>query len=75
MLQVLPISFNGLGVRESALVLFRHGFGVGSAAAGAAGLLWYGSLVLVSMLGAPLVAIGHRGPRATPAPETSVEPS
>ena len=28
MLQVLPISFNGLGVRESALVLFRHGFGI-----------------------------------------------
>ncbi len=64
MLQVLPISFNGLGVRESALVLFRHGFGISSAAAGTAGLLWYGALVLVSMLGAPLVAIGHRGPAA-----------
>jgi hypothetical protein len=75
MLQVLPISFNGLGVRESALVLFRGGLGVGASAAGAAGLLWYGSLVLVSMLGAPLVAIGHRGPRAAPDPETSMEPS
>jgi uncharacterized protein (TIRG00374 family) len=63
MLQVLPISFNGLGVRESALVLFRHGFGVTSGVAGAAGLLWYGSLVIVSMLGAPMVAVGHRGPR------------
>ena len=62
MLQVLPISFNGLGVRESALVLFRYGFGVTGAAAGTAGLLWYGCLVVVSMLGAPLVAIGHRGP-------------
>jgi glycosyltransferase 2 family protein len=63
MLQVLPISFNGLGVRESALVLFRHGFGISAGAAGAAGLLWYGSLVIVSMLGAPFVVVGHRGPR------------
>jgi len=43
-------------------VLFRHGFGVSAGVAGAAGLLWYGSLVIVSMLGAPLVAVGHRGP-------------
>jgi glycosyltransferase 2 family protein len=70
MLQVLPISFNGLGVRESALVLFRHGFVISSAAAGTAGLLWYGSLVVVSMLGAPLVAIGHRGPSTAPVPES-----
>jgi glycosyltransferase 2 family protein len=76
MLQVLPISFNGLGVRESALVLFRHGLGIASAAAGTAGLLWYGSLVIVSMLGAPLVAIGQRS--TTVVPETdpaSVEPA
>jgi glycosyltransferase 2 family protein len=70
MLQVLPISFNGLGVRESALVLFRHGFGVSSGVAGAAGLLWYGSLVIVSMLGAPFVVVGqrhtHTGLRTTP---------
>ncbi len=64
MLQVIPISFNGLGVRESALVLFRHGFGVSAAVAGAAGLLWYGALLLVSMLGAPITAVGHRGPNA-----------
>ncbi len=62
MLQVLPISFNGLGVREYALVAFRHGLGVRSAAAGTAGLLWYGSLVVVSMLGAPILAAGHRRP-------------
>lgn len=60
MLQVLPISFNGLGVRESALVLFRHGLGIRSAPAAAAGLLWYGALVIVSMLGAPIVAVGQR---------------
>ena len=31
MLQVLPISFGGLGVREGALVLFRYGLGVSAA--------------------------------------------
>jgi glycosyltransferase 2 family protein len=60
MLQALPISLGGLGVREGALVLFRHGLGVRSGVAAAAGLLWYGSLVIVSMLGAPIVAIGQR---------------
>ena len=77
MLQVLPISFNGLGVRESALVLFRHGFGVSAGVAGAAGLLWYGSLVIVSMLGAPLVAVGHRGPQvaANDAKQSTVGPA
>ena len=60
MLQALPISFGGLGVREGALVLFRHGLGVTSGVATTAGLLWYGSLVIVSMLGAPIVAIGMR---------------
>ena len=77
MLQVIPISFNGLGVRESALVLFRFGLGISAAAAGAAGLLWYGALVIVSMLGAPIVAIGQRERKVAPgpAPETSVEPA
>ena len=65
MLQVLPISLNGIGVRELTLVLFLGAFGVKHGRAAAAGLLWYGALVLVSMLGAPSLALGHRG--ATPA--------
>ncbi|MDQ1509569.1 MAG: glycosyltransferase 2 family protein [Actinomycetota bacterium] len=60
MLQALPISLGGLGVREGALVLFRHGLEVTSGVAATAGLLWYGSLVIVSMLGAPIVAVGMR---------------
>jgi uncharacterized protein (TIRG00374 family) len=60
MLQALPISVGGLGVREGALVLFRDGLGVSSGVATTAGLLWYGSLVIVSMLGAPFVAVGMR---------------
>ena len=71
MLQALPISLGGLGVRESALVLFRHGLGATSGVATTAGLLWYGSLVIVSMLGAPIVAIGMREKAADEADEAS----
>jgi uncharacterized protein (TIRG00374 family) len=64
MLQVLPLSLAGLGVREGALVLFLHSFLVAhdlpDSRAIAAGLLWYGCMLLVSMLGAPAFAIGHR---------------
>ncbi len=66
MLQVLPISVNGIGVRELALVLFLHSFLVGNEITDtrvtAAGLLWYGSMLLVSMLGAPAFAVGQRAP-------------
>ncbi len=60
MLQVLPISFSGLGVREGALVLFLRSFGVSNAQATAAGLLWWGCMIAVSMLGAPAFAVGNR---------------
>ncbi|HET9730068.1 MAG TPA: lysylphosphatidylglycerol synthase transmembrane domain-containing protein [Acidimicrobiia bacterium] len=60
MVQVLPISLSGLGVREGALVLFLHPLGVSREQAFAAGLLWWGALLIVSMLGAPAFAIGHR---------------
>jgi hypothetical protein len=63
MLQVLPISFNGLGVREGLLVLFLRSFGVSSAQAIAAGLLWFTTTLVVSMLGAPSFAVGHRRAR------------
>jgi glycosyltransferase 2 family protein len=65
MLQVLPISFSGLGVREGALVLFLHSFHVSNAQGGAAGLLWWGSMLVVSMLGAPAFAVGNRARAAT----------
>jgi hypothetical protein len=58
MLQVLPITVSGLGVREGALVLFLRSFGVSNAQAGAAGLLWWGCMILVSMIGAPAFAAG-----------------
>jgi uncharacterized protein (TIRG00374 family) len=60
MLQVIPISFGGLGVREGALVWFRYGLGISGSAAATAGLLWYASLFVVSLIGAPMFAIGQR---------------
>lgn len=64
MLQVLPISLAGLGVREGALVLLLHDtlsrHGLPDSRAVAAGLLWYACTLVVSMLGAPAFALGHR---------------
>ena len=65
-LQVLPISFNGLGVREGALVLFLHPLGVSTGEAVTLGLIWYGMLVIASLLGAPSFAVGHRAKMPTP---------
>lgn len=60
MVQVLPISLNGLGVREGLLVKFLHPLAVSNAQAIALGLCWYGLLLLVSLLGVPPFAAGRR---------------
>ena len=60
MAQVVPITVGGLGVREGLLVLFLGPFGVTQTQAVGLGLLWYGMLLLVSLLGAPAFAVGHR---------------
>jgi uncharacterized membrane protein YbhN (UPF0104 family) len=64
MLQVLPISLSGLGVREGALILFLHPLaqkaGVPDGRIIAAGLLWYACMLLVSVIGAPAFAVGQR---------------
>ena len=56
--QVLPITIGGLGVREGALVLFLHPLGVSTEHAIALGLLVYGVNLVVSLLGAPAFAVG-----------------
>jgi hypothetical protein len=61
MVQVLPISVGGLGVREGMLVLLLHPLGVPTGQAVAVGLLWYAMTVLVSLVGAPAFAMGHHG--------------
>jgi len=60
MAQVLPISLSGLGIREGLLVLLVHPLGVPTGKAIGVGLLWYGMTLLVSLLGAPAFAVGHR---------------
>ena len=58
--QVLPISLSGLGIREGLLVLLLHPLGVPTGKAIGIGLLWYGMTLVVSLLGAPAFAVGHR---------------
>ncbi|MET0275503.1 MAG: lysylphosphatidylglycerol synthase transmembrane domain-containing protein [Acidimicrobiia bacterium] len=60
MAQVLPISLGGIGIREGLLVVLLHPLGVPTGKAIGVGLLWYGMTLLVSLLGAPAFAVGHR---------------
>ena len=62
--QVLPISLSGLGIREGLLVLFLHPLGVPTGRAIGVGLLWYGMMLVVSLLGAPAFAVGTAAERA-----------
>lgn len=58
--QVLPLSLNGLGLREGALVLFLGPLGVSTGQAVAVGLIIYAATLAVSLLGAPAFAVGSR---------------
>ena len=58
--QVLPVSLNGLGIREGALVLFLGPLGVSTGQAVAVGLIVYALTLAVSLLGAPAFAVGGR---------------
>jgi uncharacterized membrane protein YbhN (UPF0104 family) len=62
-LQVLPFTVGGLGVREGALALFLAPLGVPTSQAVALGLLIYGMHLLASLLGAPAFAVGNRAAR------------
>ena len=58
--QVLPISISGLGVREGLFALFLHPLGVPRSQAIALGILLYLLNLVVSLVGAPAFAAGHR---------------
>lgn len=68
-LQVLPITIGGLGVREGAFVLFlsRSGLGATTQQAITLGLLIYGVNLVVSLVGAPAFAVGSRRAARVPA--------
>jgi hypothetical protein len=59
-LQVLPIGIAGLGVRESAFVLFLVPLGVPAEKAVALGLVLYAINVIASLFGAPAFVVGGR---------------
>ncbi len=63
--QVIPISISGLGVREGLFALFLHPLGVPRSQAVALGLLLYLLNLVVSLLGAPAFAVGHRASPVT----------
>ena len=58
--QVLPLSLNGLGIREGAFVVFLGPLGVSAGQAVAVGLIVYALTLAVSLLGAPAFAVGSR---------------
>jgi glycosyltransferase 2 family protein len=60
MVQVLPISLSGLGVREGMLVWLLQPMGANRATAIAAGLLWFFCTLVVSFVGVPMFAMGGR---------------
>ena len=62
--QVLPVSVAGLGLREGALVLLLSPVGVTTEQAIALGFAIYGLNLVVSLLGAPALAVGTRDARA-----------
>jgi glycosyltransferase 2 family protein len=74
MAQVLPLSLSGLGVREGMLVVFLGPLGVSNGRAIAVGLLWYAMMLIVSLLGAPSFAVGHRH-RTHATPTGTTDPS
>lgn len=58
--QTLPVTIGGLGVREGALYLFLHPIGVETEQAISLGVLIYACTLIVSLLGAPAFAAGSR---------------
>ncbi|MDG2114186.1 MAG: lysylphosphatidylglycerol synthase transmembrane domain-containing protein, partial [Actinomycetota bacterium] len=63
--QVLPVSIGGLGIREGALIVFLGDHGVSDGQAVSLGLVLYVLNLLVSLLGAPSFAIGSHNSTST----------
>lgn len=66
--QVLPLTVGGLGVREGAFALFLQPLGVPAGQAIALGLAMYAMHLIASLLGAPSFAVGHRPARGPHVP-------
>jgi glycosyltransferase 2 family protein len=58
LLTLLPVSLNGMGVREGGVVLFLAPLGISSATALSLALLWFSVFVAASLLGAAIYLWG-----------------
>jgi len=72
--QVLPVTIGGLGLREGAFALFLHPLGVSVDRAVALGLALYAIHLISSLLGAPSFAFSRRVPRHDAVAPRPVDP-
>ena len=72
--QLMPFTIGGLGVREGAFVLFLDAHGVNSGDAVLLGLLLYALTLLVSLTGAPALALGGRRRRGKASAQAPLGP-
>ena len=73
LLTLLPISVNGMGLREGATVLFLAPWGVADGTAVTLALLWFATHLAVSMLGGLVYLFGHFAKPDTGTNEKEVE--
>jgi len=67
LLTLLPISVNGMGVREEAMVLFLAPLGIAEGTALTLSLLWFAVNAGISLLGGAVYLLGHFPKPETPA--------
>ena len=67
LLTMLPVSINGMGVREGATALFLAHLGVPDGTAKTLALLWFAVFLAVSLLGGVVYLFGHFPKPVTPA--------
>jgi len=61
---VLPVSINGVGVREGGMALLLAPWGVGKEQAVAIGLLWFFATIVTGLIGGVLFLLDRRGAAA-----------
>jgi uncharacterized protein (TIRG00374 family) len=72
LLTLLPVSLNGMGVREGGMVLFLAPLGVPSATALSLAFLWFSVFVAASVFGAGVYLFSnHSRPLTLPSPPTA----
>jgi uncharacterized membrane protein YbhN (UPF0104 family) len=59
LLTLLPVSLNGMGVREGGMVLFLAPLGIPSAMAVSLAFLWFSVFVAASLFGAAIYLFGN----------------